>query len=291
MELRQLRYFVTVAEELHFGRAAERLHIVQAAVSQQIRKLERELGAELFDRSPRTVRLTAAGKVFLPEARTVLAAASRAKAKVAALAGPRPAVLRLGTSNGLGERLDLVLDALARTLPEVSVELVASPTRERLDQVRAQRLDATFVRGITESPELRLIPLWRDAVTVALPADHPLAGAPSVELAELAELPLRLVERSRNPPLHDLMLASCRAAGFEPVLGPPFTTVQDTLATVGAGGGWTVVYEAHARRLPTPRVAFLRPGTPIAMTTLLAVSETAPPWCLDALLRACDHDW
>ncbi|SFW79742.1 LysR family transcriptional regulator [Amycolatopsis australiensis] len=290
MELRQLRYFVTVAEELHFGRAAQRLHIVQAAVSQQIRKLERELGIDLFDRSPRTVRLTTAGQLFLPEARAVLAAESRAKARIAELTATKSAVLRLGTSNGLGEHLDRVLDRLSALVPRLSVELVSAATEARLDRVRAHTLDATFVRGVTAAPELRLIPLWRDRLTVALPAGHPSAATEAVDLAELAGLPLRLADRARNAPLHDLMVASCRAAGFEPVFGAPAGHLQDSLAMIGNGGAWTVVYEAQARRLVAPRVAFRAPATPIRMTTLLATSETNPPWCLDELLRACDHD-
>ncbi|MGO4617444.1 LysR family transcriptional regulator [Nocardia sp. 2YAB30] len=291
MELRQLRYFVTVAEELHFGRAAERLHIVQAAVSQQIRKLERELGVELFDRSPRRVRLTAAGHLFLPEARAVLAAESRARATIADLSNARSTLVRLGTSDGLGEHLDRILASLERLDPSVQVELISAPTRTRLDQVRTHTLDATFVRGVTESPELRLIPVWQDRIAVALPIDHPLSDAPTVDLAELAGMPLRLADRTRNAPLHDLMVAACRSAGFEPVLGSPFTTMQDTLAMVGGSADtWTVVYEAHAHRLATSRVAFRATATPITMTTSLAVSETMPPWCLDELLQACEPD-
>lgn len=282
---------MTVAEELHFGRAAQRLHIVQAAVSQQVRRLERELGVELFDRSPRVVRLTPAGQLFLPEARAVLAAESKARARIADFAASRSTELRLGTSNGLGEHLDRVLDELTRLLPQVSVVLVSAPTQARLDQVRARELDATFVRGVTDSPELRLIPLWQDRLTVALPVDHPLAEAPVVELADLASMPLRLADRARNAPLHDLMMSSCRAAGFDPVFGPPATTMQDTLAIVGSSADtWTVLYESQASRLVTPRVALRPTATPINMTTLLAVSKTYPPQCLDELLRACDHD-
>ncbi|TNC29206.1 LysR family transcriptional regulator [Amycolatopsis alkalitolerans] len=291
MELRQLRYFVTVAEELHFGRAAQRLHIVQAAVSQQIRKLERELGVELFDRSPRTVRLTAAGQLFLPDARAVLAAENRARAVIAKLVAKRSTVLRLGTSNGLGEHLDRVLDQLTALVPRVSVELVSAATQTRLDQVRVHAMDATFVRGVTDSPELRLIPLWQDRLTIALPAEHPLAEADVVALADLADMPLRLADRTRNGPLYDLMVSSCRSAGFAPVFGPPSTSLQDTLAMIGSSTDiWTVVYESQVRRLVAPRVTFRATVTPITMTTLLAVSETNPPWCLDELLRACDHD-
>lgn len=168
MELRQLVYFVTVAEELHFGRAAERLHIVQSAVSQQIRRLERELGAELFDRSPRHVRLTGAGERLLPEARTVLAAVDRARAAVA------PAeVLRLGTSTGLGAHLDRVLAGFAERKPAVQVELVSLPARERLARVVDGRLDAAFVRGAEPLAGVRVLPLWPDPLVAALPAGHP----------------------------------------------------------------------------------------------------------------------
>lgn len=292
MEFRQLRYFVTVAEELHFGRAAQRLHIVPAAVSQQIRRLERELGVALFDRSSRTVRLTTAGQLFLPDARAVLAAESRAKAKIAKLVTSRSSVLRLGTSNGLGEHLDRVLERLTALVPRVRVELVSAATKTRLDQVRAHALDATFVRGVTESAELRLLPLWQDRLIVALPAAHPLAEAEVLDLGELAGMPLRLADRARNAPLYDLMVTCCRAAGFDPVFGPPFTTMQDTLAMVGSSADtWTVLYEAQARSLPSARVTFRATATPIMMATLLAVSETNQPWCLEELLRACDHDW
>jgi DNA-binding transcriptional LysR family regulator len=286
VELRQLRYFVTVAEELHFGRAAERLHIVQPAVSQQIRRLERELGVELFDRSPRRVLLTEAGQRFLPEARNVLAAQERARAAVAGLGSRRGGTLRLGTSDGLGDRLDRVLDEFARLAPKVDVELVAGATKARLDRVRAGQLDATFVRGVADSPQLLVEPVWTDEVLVVLPASSPLADADTVTLAELAALPLRLTERQRNPPLYDLVIGACRDAGFTPVLGPAFTTMQDTIATIGVGApSWTVLYDSHARVLPAPRVAFRPLREPLLMTTYLAVSRISPPAAF-AQLRA-----
>jgi DNA-binding transcriptional LysR family regulator len=173
VELRQLRYFVTVAEELHFGRAAERLTIVQPAVSQQIRRLERELGVELFDRSPRHVRLTAAGERFLPEARATLSAAERARAAVSEQAA---VAIRVGTSEGLGDRLDQVLGALADLVPELTVELEYARTQVRLDRVRGGQLQATFVRGVAASPELRLVPVWEDRILAALPAGHALTS-------------------------------------------------------------------------------------------------------------------
>ncbi|WP_046387371.1 LysR family transcriptional regulator, partial [Kitasatospora aureofaciens] len=212
MELRQLRCFVAVAEELHFGRAAERLLLGQPAVSQQVRRLERELKVELFDRSPRYVRLTPAGERFLPAARDVLSAEDAARALAADLAAP--AVLRLGTVTGLAERLDLILDTYQRQAPGVRVELQSVPVRERLTRLSDGRLDAAFVRGAIpgNSPELRFLPVWDDELVVVLPARHALAQQPEVDLADLAALPLRLTDRRNNPALVDLVTDACAQA-------------------------------------------------------------------------------
>jgi DNA-binding transcriptional LysR family regulator len=258
-------------------------------VSQQIRRLERELGVDLFDRSGRHVRLTAAGARLLPHARDVLAAENRARAAMADLAGVGPAALRLGTSAGLGERLDRVLDTVARHEPHLQVELVSASVQERLDGVRCGRLDAAFVRAMSESPELRAVPVWNDELVVALPARHPLADAPEVALAEVAALPLRLTMRRNHPSLVDLVIGACRAAGFEPVMSPPSGLLADNLAAIGVGPAmWTVVYASQARQLHTPRVAF-RPFSPpgLSIKTFLAVRRARPPALLELLLDAC----
>src|SRR5690349_24996895 len=128
MEVRQLEFFVAVAEELHFGRAAERLHIGQPAVSQHVARLERELGVQLFDRTTRRVRLTGAGRRLLPEAHATLTAFGRLRAAVAEPAGDITGRLRIGTSEGLGDRLDQVLDQIATLAPAVDVRLVSLPS-------------------------------------------------------------------------------------------------------------------------------------------------------------------
>ncbi|MGK5548247.1 LysR substrate-binding domain-containing protein [Streptomyces sp. URMC 127] len=298
MELRQLRYFVTVAEELHFGRAAERLVIGQPAVSQQIRRLERELKTELFDRSPRLVRLTAAGQAFLPAARAVLAAEDAARAVAAELSGSGAGVFRLGTITGLGERLDRILDAFEEHAPGVRVELVGLPVRERLARLADGRLDAAFVRGAAPPPpapgtaardgaEVRRRVVWQDELMAAIPARHPLAGRPAVSLAELAGLPLRLTERRNHPTLVDLVLDGCREAGFEPVPGPACSSLQDTLAAIGSGTPmWTVVYAGNARRMTLPRVAFV----PFAAPGLRLPVELAVRSGASSALLAVLHD-
>ncbi|WP_395298256.1 LysR family transcriptional regulator [Kitasatospora hibisci] len=286
MELRQLRCFVAVAEELHFGRAADRLLLGQPAVSQQVRRLERELKVELFDRSPRYVRLTPAGERFLPAARGVLAAEDAARALAADLAAPN--VLRLGTVTGLGEKLDLILDTYQRRAPDVLVELHAAPVRDRLARLSDGRLDAAFVRGtIAEAnADLRFLPVWQDELVIALPARHALADQAEVDLAELAALPLRLTERRNHPALVDLVTDACAQAGFRPILGPAHTTLQDTLASIGTGTPmWTVVYAANARMTNTHRIAFRPCRTPLALPTSVAVRRSAPLPRL--LLEAC----
>lgn len=290
MEFRQLLYFVTVAEELHFGRAADRLHIVQPAVSQQILRLEAELGIALFDRSTRRVTLTIAGQRLLPEARAVLSAVQNARQSVADVAAERAMTLRLGTSTGLGERLPRVLAELRARIPDQAVELVGLPVQERLTQTACGGLDAALVRGPASHPGLRLQPVWEDLLVAVLPATHPLARQPLIGLSQLAALPLRMVAREINPPLVDLLLAACRCAGFEPRHEPAAASDQDLLAAIGASpASWTVYYDAQAEMLSArpAGVAFVTIDPPLRMPTSLALPVTGESAALQALLDAC----
>jgi DNA-binding transcriptional LysR family regulator len=290
VELRQIQYFIAVAERLNFGRAAEQLGVGQPAVSQQVARLERELGTVLFDRSSRVVRLTEAGQRFLPQARNVLVAVEAARCSATGSdPGPRAQLIKLGTSTGLGVRLEIVLEALKRATPDVDVQLVSAPAQVRLERVRAGQLDATFVRGIFSAPGLEFIPVWQDELVVVLPASHELARCREVELSQLEAVPLRLVSRRLNQPLVDLVVGNCARAGFEPLLRPGSHTLQDTLAEIGTGPPtWTVLYAAHAQILNSKRVAFRPVAAPgLIMTTALAVPSGATTGFLAPLLRAC----
>ncbi|HEY0812386.1 MAG TPA: LysR family transcriptional regulator [Pseudonocardia sp.] len=285
MELTQLECFVAVAEERHFGRAARRLMIGQPAVSQRVARLERELGSVLFERTSRSVALTTGGERFLPAAREVLAAVERAHKSVDA---DRTAVLRLGSSSGLGQRLARVLEALRQSDPPVEARLVYAPTQARLDQVRAGQLDATFVRGIAASAGLEHLPVWRDRLVVALSAHRPEASQEPLPLAALAALPLRVVPRSVNQPLVDLLMSSCAAAGIDPILESGTQRLDDTLAELSAGRPvWTVLYAAHADQLRTPGVAFRDTEPRLEQPTYLALRGDRATAGLAPLLRAC----
>lgn len=169
------------------------------------------------------------------------------------------------------------------------MELVSAPSTARLQAVRDGDLDAAFVRGQAGSPGLDHLPVWEDPLVVALPVTHPLAARETVPLADLAELPLRIVPRDTDPYLVDLVTSACRQAGFDPVLGPAFTTDQDTLAAIATGTpSWTVFYAPQSQHLPTGRTVF-RPVSPPGLTaeTFLAVHPAGPSRRLAPLLDAC----
>ncbi|WP_153034355.1 LysR substrate-binding domain-containing protein [Amycolatopsis sp. YIM 10] len=284
MELRQLRYFVTVAEAGGFGRAAERLHIVQSAVSQQIGRLERELGVRLFDRSAR--RLTEGGERLLPEALAVLSAADRVRSVAAEVADG--GVVRLGTVHGPGDRIYRVLGELADLAPELRVRLKRLAPAERLAAVRSGELDAALVRALPAARRLELLPVWHDPLLVALPAAHPLAAKSLLSLEDLADLPVRLAPRADNPPFHDLIRDACATAGIDPPEGPPFTSLAETMAEIAAGPpSWTVFYEGTG--LPSVPGVVVRPLSGQVLTTSLAVPPGPPGPALRHLLTALER--
>ncbi|WCB96329.1 Hydrogen peroxide-inducible genes activator [Baekduia alba] len=288
MELRALSYFVAVAEAGSFTRAAEQLHIVQPAVSQQVRRLEDELGVALFTRTTRAVTLTAAGERLLSEARAVLAAADRTRRVAAELASGDAAELRLATASGLGPWLHRVLDALAGSAPGVSVRLTTLPYRERVAAVAAGTLDAALVHAARAVADgLELIPVTTTPLVAALPANHALAGRDRLALADLAALPVRLAPRDRNAAFHDFITSALAGAGPAPVHASPFSTLQNTLAEISAGpASWAPIY-GHIPSLPdVPGVAFLPIDGPEVVTSLV-VADGPPGPAIRALLDAC----
>ncbi|MFG2895817.1 LysR family transcriptional regulator [Streptomyces zaomyceticus] len=285
MELRRLRYFVAVAEEGGFGKAAERLGVVQSAVSQQIRRLEHEWGVVLFERTTRRVGLSGAGERLLPEARAVLAAAERAARVAADITAGDEGVLRLATAHGADDRIDRVLGELAAGAPRLQVRLHRLPVARRLAAVRAGELDAAVVRAVPSAPGLELLPMWSDPLYVGLPESHPLAAGRELRLDQLARLPLRL-PLPGNRCFHELITGALRAAGSRPVPGPPFADLRSTLTAIGSARApsWTLFHEV--RGVPSvPRVA-VRPLTGLAVTTSLAVRPGPPGPALRQLLRS-----
>ncbi|WP_446045294.1 LysR family transcriptional regulator [Streptomyces olivaceus] len=251
MELRALQYFVTVAEELHFGRAARRLDIVQPAVSQQIARLERELGVRLLDRTSRRVRLTPAGERVLAAARRTLAAAAR----VRVAAGEPAAVLRIGVASCVTRRLDRAVGRLSHGERPAEPKLVDLPVAARLDAVRDGELDLALVRGAFTCAAVTVVRAWSEPLYAILAHGHPAAGKPAVGLHDLDPRGLRLPARENDPPLHDAILAALPVAP----LRPPAGDMLNVLFEVGRDPeGWTLVpaeqlHESRSERLlPVP---------------------------------------
>ncbi|MGW6332429.1 LysR family transcriptional regulator [Nocardia rhamnosiphila] len=232
IEVRQLRYFVTVAECEHFGRAAAALHIVQPAVSKQVARLERELGLTLFDRSHRRARLTPEGRAFLVHARRALSGIDRAAAAAVEIAAGN--TLRLGSSVVFGPRIEAALAAVRDAHPGITLQVTSSAsTTGQLAALAVDDLDAAFVAAPPDTPGVRVHHLWNEPLFLVVPAAYAHTAG---NLAALAELPLARSARADNPGVHDLITAACRAAGFTPRVGPALTRVHDLLAGPVASG-------------------------------------------------------
>ena len=217
MELRQLRYFVTLAEELHFGRAAEREHIVQSALSQQVQRLERELGVRLVDRSTHHVSLTAAGAVFLVEARQILAHADRAAA-VARRAVGASAPLRVGIIDSSYDSMPQILHEVQARYPQLIIHQVEVGVPEQYQQLVDGRLDVGIGRAALAPPQVSSLLFRQDPLGVLVPSGHRFAGLEGVPVADLAEEPLLLAEEAQAPEFNQFTVEMCRAAGFTPAV-------------------------------------------------------------------------
>ena len=216
MELRHLDYFVAVAEEASFTRAAARVHVAQPGVSAQIRQLEAELGQPLFDRSGRTVRLTAAGEAVLPYARAALEAVAGARHAVDELTGLLRGHVAMGVITGCAT-VDLA-DMLAEfheAHPGVEIALSEDTSDRLLDALQAGAIDLAYVGLATAAPPgIETQVVVDEALVAAVPPDDPLAGSDAVPLAALGER--ALVSLPRGTGLRAALDAACRAAGFEP---------------------------------------------------------------------------
>ena len=217
MELRQLRYFVTLAEELHFGRAAEREHIVQSALSQQVQRLERELGVRLLERSTHHVALTAAGVVFLVEARQILAHVDRAAA-VARSAVGAATTLRVGIIDSSYDSMPQILHEVQARYPGLVIHQVEASAPGQYQQLIDGRLDVGVGRAALAPPQIASLLFRQDPLGVLVPAGHRFAGLEGVPVADLAAEPLLLAEEVRAPEFNQFTVEMCRAAGFTPTV-------------------------------------------------------------------------
>jgi len=257
MELRHLRYFQAVAEERHFGRAAERLHMAQPPLSQQIRQLEDELGVRLLDRNTRRVELTDAGSAYLERVRAILVEVDQAGEEARRVAAGLQGRLVVGC---VGSATYSLLPALARTLREELPRVDFAFRGEMLvpAQVAAlldREIDLALLRPPVDEPALRLTTLRQDRLIVALPEGHRLAGRKRLRVEDLRGEDL-VVHAARGSVMHGTVQALCRQAGFEPRIRHEVAETSTLVTFVAAGLGVAVVPEPVAR-LGVPGATYL----------------------------------
>lgn len=273
MELRHLRYLVAVAEELHFSRAAQRLHISQPPLSQQIRQLEDELGVRLFHRTRRNVQLTDAGRVVLEEARRTLAQAGEVIRAAERARRGQAGHLRIGFSSSAPyTMLPAILRTFRERFPDVALTLLERSSEEQAHLLFERVSDAGFVRPpIEDSAGLLIVrAILREPLVAALPDSHPLGRARTVAVKSLASEPFVLFPRHAAPGLYDQILGMCRRAGFNPNVTQEAVQMQTIVSLVSAGLGVAIV-PASIQNLQRAHVVY-RELRPRSATTEMAVA-------------------
>jgi DNA-binding transcriptional LysR family regulator len=268
VELRQLRSFVVVAEEMNVGRAALRLHLTQPSLSRQIAALEHDLGVELFARVRKRFVLTAAGAAFLADAQDLLRQADEAVRNAQRTQRGELGTLRLRfVQSATFEALPRLLGAFRTAYPEVVLDLETMTTLRQTAALRDGRIDVGLLRFPADEPGLRSRVVSQDPLVAALPTNHRLAKRKRIGLAELADDNFILYTHSTGPSVHDVIVGYCRAAGFLPRIVQEGADVQTIVSLVAAGLGVSLLIA------PTP------PIDPAAVV-YRKLSDDIPPWQL-----------
>lgn len=279
MELRHLRYFVTVAEELHFGRAAQRLHMAQPPLSQQIRQLENEMGVLLFERTNRRVELTEAGRVFFEEARAILAQVEQAVVHARRTALGERGWFGVGfVGSATYDVLPGILRQFRERYPDVELVLLELTGAEQLQALEDNRIHVGFPRvpyvaeGITQEE------LLRQPLMLALSTTHPLAAKTSVRLRDLAEEPFVLFRTSAQSSYGDFLIRVCQEAGFTPHEKQQVGEMQTALSLVSAGIGITLVPSSvqNFQREGVVYIPLAAPTPTIALTLSYRENDSSP---------------
>lgn len=285
MELRHLRYFAAVAETRHFGRAAERLHLAQPALSQSIRQLEAELGTQLFTRTTRQVDLTPAGEFLYVETRRVLGAVEDSVRGVRRIADGRLGLVRIAfTGTATFTQLPRIARIIRRELPGVALEIHADLlTPVQSERLRDGSLDLGVLRPPTTGDELALRTLEIEPLVLAVPTDHRLATEPVVAMADLRTEGFIQYADSHSV-VNDAVLRSCRTAGFAPRTEHEAAGTTVLLALVAAGLG-VALAPASARALPLAGVVFRDVADTATVELALAWRRDSPSALVHAVLE------
>jgi DNA-binding transcriptional LysR family regulator len=295
-DFRQLRYFIAVAEELSFTRAAQRLHLSQPPLSQQIQALEQDLGVRLLERDKRNVMLTEPGRLFLDQARQILAMADEARIQVAEAAAGFSGHLRLAytVSVSFHPALPQTLLRLGQNAPNVRVWLSEMYTQPQFSAIRNGQIDVGFVRDLPthedDAQALRVDLIDYEPLLLALPEGHRLAGRQSVELGEVAGDPFVVQPRELAATLYDRLLRLAAKAGFHPVIRQHAQQLNGLLALVAADVGLALV-PASMQVVKLAGVSYVPLADPDAHLVLAVASPAENPspvvvQCLETVAAA-----
>ncbi len=283
VELRQLAYFVAVCEELSFSRAANRCFISQSAISHQIARLERDLGAQLFERTTRAVVPTDATLRLLPLAKQMLSLESAIRAAVRTT-GPR---VRLAANMSFAAPSLSAIAAARAAHPDAEIEYVIKPFRQRINAVADGDCDLALIRGSVDQPGLAVEQLWVEDLVIAISSSHPLAERGAVTLADLAPYPLLLPPEQEQVLLHTLIRSAFADLPTGPTYGPPIPPDHTaTMELLNRPESWTILYEGPTKGLLTLDLTDHRLRIPVsAVLREEARQNTIVNTLLDALRR------
>jgi len=279
MELRHLRYFVAVAEELHFGRAAQRLFMAQPPLSQQILQLEREIGTSLLERTNRRVQLTAAGQVFLQDARDILARVDHAILTAQRASRGEAGWLGVGfVASATYDVLPVILRRFRERFPDVEMVLIELLGTEQGQALRENQIHVGFARLPSDVEGIVLETVAVHPLMVALPATHPLAKQERIDLPELAAEPFILFPRQPESNYADYIIRLCATAGFTPRIVQKTGEMQTAVSLVDAGIGVAIVPASvqNLRREGVVYRPFAAPAPTIALSMCYRQHDPSP---------------
>lgn len=269
MDRRALRYFLTVADELNFRRAAERLHITQPPLTRRIARLEDEVGVPLFIRTKRKVELTAAGKSLVHDAGLILAATEQATRRAQRVAQGQIGELRIGSVSTADLSVwPTILPAFQRRFPDIHLILKSLTVTEQLDALRSLQIDIGFVRLPVADPSLKTETILREPLVLAVPKGHRLASFSRVPIRELANEKYISLPQHVSPGFHNLMMSLFRRAGFSPNISQEADDFQTHLSLIAMGFGISVLPGASVHVLTRADVLFRRLAEPVPYVAL-----------------------
>ena len=292
VELRHLRYFVAVAEELNFTRAAQRLNTAQPSLSQQIKQLEKHVGAPLLDRTKRHVTLTAGGKVFLLDAREILARVDRAGQRAMHAQQEKSAELVIGVVPAAEIKiLPKLIPLVERSYPKIRLVFHNLPSAEQKRMLATGALDFGLLRGPFEDPRLEVENVLWEKLVAGLPAKHPLARKKMVSIRQLNKLPFIMVSREGSPELHDAVRAFCERSGLHPRVVQEADNILGNLNMIRAGIGFALLPDYATSILPSGVVTRSVTWSPAPVVSLLVAHRKgklpAAMVAFKKLLREC----